>query len=491
MPNNGTRIYTENGKGIDPRADVYKVLGITRRRNGYDLGYACTNTHGKINPMAKRKPYAFGSRYGYTDEDAKKNNWGMKPVPVKLDISRDGRVLAPEWGQWNAPVAWKNWSRIADFNGYTKDAQPWISNVRVYTNNPHNSYRPMGGQYNGTGRGYIYGEFEINNQSNYEEGGLPMNLFRHPNDAYLIYPPYPDFGDWCVTLIWGCHEGSEFGGPLWAVQTEPVKYMTRGTYRLEIPITYAMYKSITAEGEGEDYPFNVAVLCLAPPMEEIMGEDGDPVGDPYSLNVNDSQRLISLNMWDDDDIRQESGFVADGIDEFMKPSKPDKEVYLTCVFEGNSDPGFPSYSAYEAVFYFDPGSPTIYVPDYPGEKGGIKVDLYYNIHVIDRDGRNVWPEPVFLCTGQNGSSITGANPKYFNFPSDELGEMTVDASDLQEAVDNGAIYEGEYTVKATYSGYGTFEVFLPDGTFVRYIISFESDLSEMDGRKLILKKRNI
>lgn len=32
--------------------DVYATLGIGAIGIGYDLGYACANTHGKINPWA-------------------------------------------------------------------------------------------------------------------------------------------------------------------------------------------------------------------------------------------------------------------------------------------------------------------------------------------------------------------------------------------------------------------------------------------------------
>ena len=50
MPNNGTRIYTEVRDGVkygvDVRSDVYKVLGIAPRKNGFDIGYACSNLHG-------------------------------------------------------------------------------------------------------------------------------------------------------------------------------------------------------------------------------------------------------------------------------------------------------------------------------------------------------------------------------------------------------------------------------------------------------------
>ena len=42
-----------NGKITAPinlAGDVYATLGIGPTSDGYELGYACANTHGKINP---------------------------------------------------------------------------------------------------------------------------------------------------------------------------------------------------------------------------------------------------------------------------------------------------------------------------------------------------------------------------------------------------------------------------------------------------------
>lgn len=44
-----------NGKITAPinlAGDVYATLGIGPTSDGYELGYACANTHGKINPWA-------------------------------------------------------------------------------------------------------------------------------------------------------------------------------------------------------------------------------------------------------------------------------------------------------------------------------------------------------------------------------------------------------------------------------------------------------
>lgn len=131
MPNNGTRIYTENGKGIDLRADVYKVLGITRRRNGYDLGYACTNTHGKINPDSLYKPFAVSDhnriedweyyRYGY--EIPIFNLFETKNLPDTL-------LSEMRKASWvHTSLGAKDWKVLGHFNGYNHTVRyedaPW------------------------------------------------------------------------------------------------------------------------------------------------------------------------------------------------------------------------------------------------------------------------------------------------------------------------------------------------------------------------------
>lgn len=132
MPNNGTRIYTENGKGIDLRADVYKVLGITCRRNGYDLGYACTNTHGKINPWAKFKPVICSSPFSDTfwrGDDGKCGftvnvNTEEFHTFTKEDVLNFYRD-STNW-TYNPPAGANNWKCLGHFNGYVKNAIPFI-----------------------------------------------------------------------------------------------------------------------------------------------------------------------------------------------------------------------------------------------------------------------------------------------------------------------------------------------------------------------------
>ena len=53
-----------NGKITAPinlDADVFATLGIGSVGGDYDLGYACANTHGKINPWARYKPVRYES----------------------------------------------------------------------------------------------------------------------------------------------------------------------------------------------------------------------------------------------------------------------------------------------------------------------------------------------------------------------------------------------------------------------------------------------
>lgn len=66
-----------NGKitapvGID--ADIAPVLGV----GSYDLGYLCSNAHGKINPWARYKPVRYESLAPGANENGGKD--GMETV---------------------------------------------------------------------------------------------------------------------------------------------------------------------------------------------------------------------------------------------------------------------------------------------------------------------------------------------------------------------------------------------------------------------------
>ena len=120
-----------NGKitapvGLD--SDVYPTLGIGATSNGYDLGYACANTHGKINKWSKYKPV----RQPYLDyrSDYWKANDGlcglsvvgyMSPGTLNSGFLKD-LFDGVDWG-YNAPTGGDSAPyRVLDFNGYNHNA---------------------------------------------------------------------------------------------------------------------------------------------------------------------------------------------------------------------------------------------------------------------------------------------------------------------------------------------------------------------------------
>ncbi len=84
-----------NGKITAPinlAGDVYATLGIGSVNGAYDLGYACANTHGKINPWARYKPVRYESLAPGPNEkwwQGWDGNCGVKPFQMA--------------GYWDAP----------------------------------------------------------------------------------------------------------------------------------------------------------------------------------------------------------------------------------------------------------------------------------------------------------------------------------------------------------------------------------------------------
>ena len=128
-----------NGKitapvGLD--SDVYPTLGIGSVNGAYDLGYACANTHGKINKWSKYKPV----RQPYLDyrSDYWKANDGlcglsvvgyMSPGTLNSGFLKD-LFDGVDWG-YNAPTGGDSAPyRVLDFNGYNHNAiVPFGDNV--------------------------------------------------------------------------------------------------------------------------------------------------------------------------------------------------------------------------------------------------------------------------------------------------------------------------------------------------------------------------
>lgn len=292
MPNNGIRIYTENGKGIDIRNDVYKILGISPRSNGFDIGYACGNTHGKINPLSKRKPYGFGGISGYDDTDAEAENWGMTPAPMRLPD-------APLWGQWQPPKGGLSQPfRPGDFNGYNHNAKaPVHVEDLFFTNNNGNrmnfpTLARRGEHY--YGNMYLHVDFQI------DPGDFVMSDF-HPTWASSSY-----FKTFKPTLIFAAWEGVETRpGAVWIAQTEDYVGRLSGAYRLSIntgaPEMYAYIvggdiKLDDEEGnriEVDGTEQWIAAVCLAPAVRMVNSE-GDIVYTGKPAGVDFMGELFSL-----------------------------------------------------------------------------------------------------------------------------------------------------------------------------------------------------
>lgn len=69
-----------NGKITAPvnlGGDVYPTLGIGSTSYGYELGYACANTHGKINKWSKKKPVRYANLGLMSDEQFRAAAYGL------------------------------------------------------------------------------------------------------------------------------------------------------------------------------------------------------------------------------------------------------------------------------------------------------------------------------------------------------------------------------------------------------------------------------
>ena len=69
----------ENGiitRPVQVSKDIYPVLGISRREDGYALAYACYNTHKQINMFSKKKPVRYSKPSHEDDPEWFKGDMG-------------------------------------------------------------------------------------------------------------------------------------------------------------------------------------------------------------------------------------------------------------------------------------------------------------------------------------------------------------------------------------------------------------------------------
>lgn len=108
---------------INPQ-DPYLVLGVRKRKSGYNINYICSNLHGRINKWAKYKPIDYPVIGELTEAQLKNGDYGIKPVTAKstvLDaVNANSYEYVPPKGGDNSPY------RLCDFIGYNHAAEPPI-----------------------------------------------------------------------------------------------------------------------------------------------------------------------------------------------------------------------------------------------------------------------------------------------------------------------------------------------------------------------------
>lgn len=115
--------------------DPYECMGVDATANGYDLGYICSNSHGKINKWSKYKPVVWNSvttdvlPYAYPWHVGSNGLCGFSNLDI-LDITQIINAYNKDGGKskWEyiAPKGGSEVFRILDFNGYKHTALPFI-----------------------------------------------------------------------------------------------------------------------------------------------------------------------------------------------------------------------------------------------------------------------------------------------------------------------------------------------------------------------------
>lgn len=126
-------------KPINLQTDIYAVLGVGKSGSYYDVGYICSNAHGKINKFARYKPVRIGSFSGVTDTQRAAVNHGLELTGTPVSVSSIGTDTATltaiqdainncAW-DYLAPEPGTNWCRMTDFENYYHYAVPPIQCV--------------------------------------------------------------------------------------------------------------------------------------------------------------------------------------------------------------------------------------------------------------------------------------------------------------------------------------------------------------------------
>lgn len=132
---------------VNPQ-EVYKLLGVGKYNGWWDIGYICSNRHGKTNKWSWKKPVVVKGvveEVDFTTDPTRKNGqvWGMKP-PIMINnseiyfnqmvfsiVSNQGKY--PNW-EYIPPTGGNDTPyRMTDFIGYNHfAAQPFDTGIQNY-----------------------------------------------------------------------------------------------------------------------------------------------------------------------------------------------------------------------------------------------------------------------------------------------------------------------------------------------------------------------
>lgn len=117
--------------------EVYSLLGVSPKNGVYDVGYLCSNTHGKINMWSRFKPVSILDTYNVDYSTAwykgTLGDCGIQPRITTLiqdiitwyDDNVEGWEYMPPFGDKGGLVI--SPFRLLDFDGYKHNAMPPIS----------------------------------------------------------------------------------------------------------------------------------------------------------------------------------------------------------------------------------------------------------------------------------------------------------------------------------------------------------------------------
>lgn len=98
-------------------SDPYQVLGVGMYAGGYDIGYICSNNHGKINKWSYDKPIRVDTPAELSETQKQDASNGMDAY-YSTDL--DSVIANAEKADWGylPPRSGVDWSRLTDFIGY-------------------------------------------------------------------------------------------------------------------------------------------------------------------------------------------------------------------------------------------------------------------------------------------------------------------------------------------------------------------------------------